>query len=47
MKKVELLNDSQYNSPENQNRDNAIIGYISVNEEKLIKNSNKMYPKNK
>lgn len=28
--KTQILTDEQFNSPENQNRDNAIIGYRSI-----------------
>lgn len=28
--KKHILTDKQFNSPENQNRDKAIIGYISI-----------------
>lgn len=31
--KTQILTDKQFNSPENQNRDNAIIGYRSIENE--------------
>lgn len=33
---VELLSKEKYDSPENQNRDKAIIGYITVEPHKKV-----------